>query len=163
MGNQNDYKLAQRKMYDRLRKSGDKLTEAMDQLTESDEVCTKMMVQLKDLEGKDADSLRKSTKAMQDQIKSIREFISGKASEKQGINRDRGNTVMRAYQIASQYIGSKNVAPGAQEEKLVMLAEDQLDKAVKKINEFHSIDWKYYRQQAESTKLNLFKDYKPIE
>ncbi|MFZ1533318.1 MAG: hypothetical protein WAT14_04080, partial [Chitinophagaceae bacterium] len=104
-GNRNEIKLAQRKMYDRLQKSGNKLTEGMDRLTEADEICTKITAQLKDLDGKEADSLRKSTKAMQDSIKSIREFISGKVDDKQGINRDQGNTVIRVYQLAAQYIG----------------------------------------------------------
>ena len=162
-GNRNDIKLAQRRMYERLQRSGNKLTEGMDRLTEADDVCTKIMGQLKDLDGKETDSLRKSTKAMQDSIKSIREFISGKVSEKQGINRDAGLTVLRIYQIAAQYIGSKNVFPGQQEEKLVSNAETVITKAMQKINEFFSGKWAAYRQQVEGTKLNLFKDYKPIE
>lgn len=163
LGNRNTVKLAQRNMYDRIRKSANKLTDAMDRLTESDEVCTKMMAQLKDLTGKDVDSLRKSTKAMQDSIKAIRETISGKVSDKQGINRDAGPTVMRSMQLAMQYIGSKNVAPGAQEEQLIINAENKIDDTIKRINNFYSTKWAAYRQQAEGTKLNLFKDYKPIE
>jgi len=162
-GNRNEIKLAQRKMYDRLQKSGNKLTEGMDRLTEADEICTKITAQLKDLDGKEADSLRKSTKAMQDSIKSIREFISGKVDDKQGINRDQGNTVIRVYQLAAQYIGSKNIAPGAQEEKLVLNAETVIGQALQKINDFFANKWVAYRQQVEGTKLNLFKDYKPIE
>lgn len=135
----------------------------MDRLTEADEVCAKITAQLKDLDGKEADSLRKSTKAIQDSIKAIREFISGKVADKQGINRDQGNTVIRAIQLAAQYIGSKNVAPGAQEEKLVLNAETAIGKALQKINDFFSVKWAAYRQQVEGTKLNLFKDYKPIE
>ncbi|MDZ4807325.1 MAG: hypothetical protein SGI96_03560 [Bacteroidota bacterium] len=140
-GNRNDIKLAQRRMYERLQRSGNKLTEGMDRLTEADDVCTKIMGQLKDLDGKETDSLRKSTKAMQDSIKSIREFISGKVSEKQGINRDAGLTVLRIYQIAAQYIGSKNVFPGPQEEKLVSNAETVITGAMQKINEFFSGKW----------------------
>ena len=163
LGNRNEMKLAQRRMYDRLQKSGNKLTEGMDRLTEADEICTKITAQLKDLDGKEADSLRKSTKAMQDSIKSIREFISGKVDDKQGINRDQGNTVIRVYQLAAQYIGSKNIAPGAQEEKLVLNAETVIGQALQKINAFFANKWVVYRQQVEGTKLNLFKDYKPIE
>src|SRR5207342_3400695 len=78
LGNRNDIKLAQRKMLDRLKRSSDKLTTGMDQLTESEEVLTKMQSQLKGMEGKEIDSLRKSTTKMQDEIKTIRELISGK-------------------------------------------------------------------------------------
>ena len=59
----------------------------MDRLTEAEEVCTKMQSQLKGVEGKDADSLRKTTTKMQDEIKAIREMINGKTSDKQGISR----------------------------------------------------------------------------
>jgi photosystem II stability/assembly factor-like uncharacterized protein len=163
LGNRNDVKLAQRKLFDRLRKSTDKLTEAIDRLTESEDVCTKVMAQLKDLEGKEADSLRKTTKVMQDSLKAIREFISGKPGEKQGINRDPGMTVMRSYQVASQYIGSKNVAPGAQEEQMVQNAERVIGQALQRVNNFFSTKWAAYRLQVEGTKLNLFKEYKPIE
>ena len=163
LGNRNTVKLAQRNLYARLRKSADKLTEGMDRLTECDEVCTKITTQLRDMEGKEADSLRKTTKAMQDSIKSIREFISGKPSDKQGINRDPGMTVTRTIQNAMQYIGSKNVAPGMQEEKLVLNAETMIGLTVKRINNFLTGKWAAYRQQVEGTKLNLFKDYKPIE
>ncbi len=163
LGNRNSIKQAQRTMYDRIRKSANKLTDAMDRLTESDEVCTKMMAQLKDLTGKEADTLRKSTKAMQDSVKAIRETITGKVSDKQGINRDAGPTVMRSMQVAMQYIGSKNVAPGAQEEQLIINAENKINETIKRINNFYTNNWAAYRQLAEGTKLNLFKEYKPIE
>jgi hypothetical protein len=34
---------------------------------------------------------------------------------------------------------------------------------VQRINNFYSTKWKAYKEQAEGTKVNLFKDYKPIE
>ena len=162
LGNRNDIKFAQRVMYDRLRKSMDKLTTAMDRLTEAEDVCTKMAAQLKDLEGKEIDSLRRSTKIMQDSIKAIREFINGKTSDKQGLTRSQDETVMSKIGLAQQYIGSKNVAPGAQEEKLVQNAETLINITVKRINNFFDGKWKEYRRQAEGTKINLFKDYTPI-
>ena len=55
------------------------------------------------------------------------------------------------------------MAPGAQEEKLVMMAEEDINEAVQRINKFYANQWKAYRQQVENTKLNLFKDYKPID
>ena len=164
IGNRNDIKNAQRNMYNRLRRSVDKLTTGMDQLTESEEVLTKMQAQLKGLEGKDVDSLKKSTTKMQDEIKSIRELISGKTSDKQGISRSPFDvTVMTALQTAQQSIGSKMVVPGPQEEALVINAERAIKDIVEKINSFFGGKWKNYRQQVEGTKLNLFKEYKVIE
>jgi len=164
IGNKNDIKLAQRKMYDRLKKSADKLTAGMDQLTESEELLTKMTAQLRGVEGKDADSLRKTTTKMQDEIKAIREIISGKTSDLQGISRSPFQvTVMTQMQLAQQSIGSKMVQPGQQEETLIGNAEKAVSDAIEKINAFYAGKWKGYRQQVEATKVNLFKDYKPIE
>ncbi|MBK7375889.1 MAG: hypothetical protein IPJ02_10110 [Chitinophagaceae bacterium] len=162
LGNRNDIKLAQRKMADRLRRSADKLTTGMDQLTESEELLTKMLAQLKGLEGKEVDSLRKSTTKMQDEIKSIREFISGKTSTAQGITRSPEQTVMTSLQTAQQSIGSKAVAPGPQVEILIGNAEKAVKDALEKINNFYSDSWKKYRSLVESTPIKLFKDYSPL-
>lgn len=164
LGNRNDIKLAQRKMYDRLRRSSDKLTTGMDQLTESDEVITKVLAQIKGVEGKEVDSLRKVSTKLQDDIKSLRELISGKTSDKQGITRSPfEKTVMTALQTAQQSIGSKMVAPGQQVLTLVENAEKAIKDILEKINNFYSNKWTAYRQQVEGTKVNLFKEYKTIE
>lgn len=162
LGNRNEIKLAQQKMYERLRKSTDKLTAGMDQLTDAEEVSNKINAEIKDVHGKDIDSLRKSTAAMLDSIKIIREFINGKTSMRQGLSRDPGETVMSVIQNAAQNIGSKMVAPGPQEEHLVQNAELMINLAVDRINAFFENKWKAYRQQAEGTKVSLFKDFPPI-
>jgi hypothetical protein len=163
LGNRNDIKIAQRTMFNRLRKSADKLTEGMDRLTEAEEVCTKMQAQLKGVEGKEADTLRKATTKMQDEIKSIREVISGKTSDRQGLSRNPFEvTIMSQAQQAQQSIGSKMVAPGQQEETMVVNAEKAVGDAIQKVNAFFEGKWKDYRNLVEGTKVNLFKDYKPI-
>ncbi len=163
-GNRNEIKLAQRALYDRLRKSEDKLTEGMDRLTESDEICTKMLAELRDITGKDADSLRKMTTRMQDSIKSIREFITGKKPDRQGLAESPFEvTVMSQLREAQRSIGSKMVAPGPENETMVSNAEKAVGEALQKINAFFEGKWAAYRSQVEATKVNLFKDYKPIE
>jgi len=163
-GNRNEIKLAQRALYDRLRKSEDKLTEGMDRLTESDEVCTKMLAELRDITGKDADSLKKMTTSMQDSIKSIREFITGKKPDRQGLAESPFEvTVMSQLREAQRSIGSKMVAPGPQDETMVSNAEKAVGEALQKINAFFEGKWAAYRSQVEGTKVELFKDYKPIE
>lgn len=151
-------------MADRLQKSADKLTEGMDRLTEAEEVCNKITAQLKGVEGKEADSLKKTTAKMMESIKTIREEINGKSSDKQGITRSPFEvTTMSQLQAAQQSIGSKMIAPGAQEETMVMNAEKAVTGVVQKINLFFEGKWLAYRQQVEATKVNLFKEYKPIE
>jgi photosystem II stability/assembly factor-like uncharacterized protein len=156
-------KTAQRKMLDRLRKSSDKLVVGMDRLTESEEVLTKISSDLRGLQGKEIDSLRKATTAIQDTIKNIREFISGKSSDRQGLSRPPQVTVIGTMQNAQQYITAKAVAPGAQEEQLVKNAENMINAAVLRINYFYANRWANYRKQVEGTKINLFKDYPAIQ
>ncbi|MEJ7738489.1 MAG: hypothetical protein WKF97_13750 [Chitinophagaceae bacterium] len=163
IANRNEVKMAQRKLYNRLQTNTGKLTEAMDRLTEIEDVAAKMQSQLKGLEGKESDSLRKITLAMLDSVKSIREFIRGKQSDKQGISRPPQQTLMTKIQQARTYITAKPLAPGEQEEKLVNMAETAIKEGLSKINGFVDGRWKDYRRQAEGTKISLFKEYKAIE
>lgn len=158
-----DAKLAQRQMLDRLRKSSDKLIEAMDRLTESEETIGKITTQLKGLEGKEFDSLRKASTAMTDSIKTLREFISGKTTEKQGLSRPQQVTVLNTIRTAQQYVVSKSVAPGIQEEALVKNAETLISETLQRVNNFYNTHWQAYRKQTENTRIGLFKDYKPIQ
>jgi hypothetical protein len=70
---------------------------------------------------------------------------------------------MSQMQSAQQAIGSKMVVPGQQEETMVVNAETATADVVQKINTFFDGKWKDYRSLVEGTKVNLFKDYKPIQ
>ncbi len=159
----NEAMMAQRAMVERLRKSSGKLTEAMDRLSESEELLTKMQTQLRGVEGKETDSLRKLTVTVQDSIKNIREFISGRTSDRQGLSRPQQVTVMNTMQTAQQYIMGKSVAPGKQEEALVINAENMINEALRRVNRFYDTRWKDYRRQVESNRVSLFRDYEPIQ
>ena len=158
-----EVKTAQRKMLDRLRKTSDKLVTGMDRLAESEEVLNKLSNDLRGLQGRDMDSLRKATASIQDSIKNIREFISGRTSDRQGLSRPPQVTVLGTMQTAQQYITAKSVAPGPQEEQLVKNAEDMINAALQRINSFYATRWSAYRKHVENTKINLFKDYQPIQ
>jgi len=161
--NTNDVRIAQQKMYERLQKSTDKLNEVLDRLNEASEVLTKMNSQLQNLEGKEADTLRKATRGIQDSIKTIREFINGKPSEKQGISRSSAPTVMTRLQEANMYIGSKNAAPALQEEQLIENAEKMIGEAMQRCNTFFAGPWSGYRKLVETTRIPLFKEYTPLQ
>ncbi|MBS1758563.1 MAG: hypothetical protein JST23_00465 [Bacteroidetes bacterium] len=163
IGNRNAIKLAQRKLLDRLRKSTDRLNEALDRLNESDEVCAKVTSQLKGVDGKDTDSLRKTTAKISNEIKSLREIVNGKTSDRQGLSRSPFDiTVMTLIQNAQQSVTSKMVAPGATEEALVVNAEKAIDDFIQKTNAFYSEKWTSFRSLVEGTKVNLFKEYKSL-
>jgi hypothetical protein len=163
LGDRTAIVVAQDALYNRLQKTSDKLTTGLDRLTEIEEAARKMEGQLKDVEGKPADTLRKATKVLQDSVKVIREMISGKKLERQGYGRPQEITILNYLMTANGAIGAKPIVPGAQEVALVAIAEDKVNLAVSRINAFIENSWKNYKQLAENTKLDLFKNYTPIQ
>jgi photosystem II stability/assembly factor-like uncharacterized protein len=164
IGNKNDIKAAQKKALEQLQKSADKLSTAMERLSEAEEVCTKINAQLKGADKKATDSLSKLTKNIQDQIKKIREKISGPTEEKQGLSRNPFLvTVLSQLRGAQQAITAKAAAPGAAEAQLIANAETAVNAIVKEINEFFTGSWTSFRNYTEANRPPLFKDYKPIE
>lgn len=150
---------AKMKMNNRLQASVNKLTEAVDKITDAEETLTKMDAQLRGVEGKDADSLRKSATAIRAEIKKIRESIFGRnATDRQGITRFADITTNSILQNARQEIGGKLSAPTAQTERLVTDAETAITESVTKITEFVNGKWKEYRKLVESMPVKLFKD-----
>ena len=91
---------AKKLLLQRLDKSTVRLTNVTDLLADADETIDKINAQLKNTEGKDADSLRNAGKAMTDSIKSIRNFIFGKPQEKQGYGSPYQLTVNAKLQTA---------------------------------------------------------------
>ena len=163
MGDRNAIKIAQRKMMDRLKAGADKLNEGLDRLADAEAIANKMIAQYKGVEGKEADTLRKASNKMLDEIKAFREIVSGKASDKQGLTRNQAEGAITGdYQLATTNIARKMVAPGQQEEILVGNVEKRITATIDSINEFFAGKWKAYRELVENTKVNLFKDYKPL-
>lgn len=155
---------AKKKMIERLQVSSDKLTEAVDRITEAEETIAKIEASLRGVEGKEADSLRKASANMKNEIKKIRESLFGRnATDRQGITRYADITTTTILQNASSDITGKIAAPTAQTERLVTEAENAVKESLKKINEFFDGKWKEYRKLAEATPVKLFKDYKPID
>lgn len=156
LGNRNNIKIAQAALRAELKKSGDQLIEAMDLLTEADDASKKVETYTKEMKGATVDSLKKSTKKLQDEIKVLREFISGTTQTKQGYGQVPQITVMNQYQQASSAISSKAIEPGAQEKMLVERAAGLINEAVKKVTTFKEGSWKKYMEQVAATKMDPF-------
>ena len=156
LGNRNNIKVAQAALRAELKKSGDQLIEAMDLLTEADEASKKVDTYIKEMKGATVDSLKKSTKKLQDEIKVLREFINGTTQTKQGYGQVPQITVMNQYQQASSAISSKAIEPGTQEKMLVERAAGLINEAVKKVNAFKEGSWKKYMEQVGATKMDPF-------
>ncbi len=153
---------AQKQLTARLKQAAEKLTIGTDQLTEAEDITKKYDAQLRDIETPIADSLRKQSKKIQEEIKKIREFISGKKVERQGYGKLPEETVLTAYEEAMDNIKNKMAFPTKQEEILVKKAEDKITEAVSKMNTFFSAKWKDYQSLVENNKVNLFKEFKQL-
>jgi len=88
----------------------------------------------------------------------MREAVSGKTSDRQGLSRSLDPTIMTRYQAANQAIGSKPIVPGAQEEALIVIAEKAIDGIAARADAFFAKQWKDYKALVEATKMNPFKE-----
>lgn len=156
LGNRNSIKLAQTALRAELKKSGDKLVEIMDLITSVDESVKKVDGYIATMKGNEIDSLKKTTKILNDELKIIREFISGVQQTKQGYGQVPQITVMNQYQQANAAISSKSVEPGAQEKMLVDRAAELINEAVQKADAFKNGIWKQYQDQVKGAKLDPF-------
>ena len=150
-------------MIKRIEKSTARLTAITDRFTDAEETIAKVEAELKNVEGKDADSLRKAGKAMTDSMKNIRNFILGKPQEKQGYGSPFQVTVNGSIGDARNEVLAKTKIPDMQEIHLTEEAEGLVNEAVQKTNAFFNGPWVQYQKQAESTPRNLFKEYKELE
>ena len=147
----------------RIEQSIIKTVAVTDRLTEADETIAKVDAQLKNMEGKEADSLRKTGKAMTDSIKKIRNLIMGTPQEKQGYGSPYEITVNERLREARNEVMRKSKIPDAQEFGLITMAEGLVAEAIQKANSFFNGKWMQYQQQANATPMKIFKDFKPLE
>ena len=147
----------------RLDKSALKLVDLTDRLTEADDIIKKIEASYLNMEQKQSDTLKKVAKAMQDSIKGIREQLNGKTQDKQGYGNVPQVTVNGILGEARYTILGKSTIPGAQEERLIIDAENMVSNVLKRSNNFFEVAWKGFRALAETTPIKFFKDYKLIE
>lgn len=133
------------------------LTDAMDRLSEAEEAAGRIETTYKDDKGAMADSIKRSTKAVQDSIKAIREFISGKRSTAQGYGQVPRTTVMSQFQQALQAIGARPLPPGETEHALVDQAGRQMSQAVSRIDAWLGNAWPAYQQLVKAYQPDLFR------
>lgn len=158
-----EIRTAKRQMIDRLDKSNLKITDLVDRLTEADEIVKKVEATYSNMDKKAADTLKKVAKQVTDEIKTIRETLNGKTQDKQGYGQVPQVTVSGTLQEARSNILGKNVAPTAQEERLVTEAEQQVTALLAKANAFFTTTWVGYQKLVEASPVKLFKEYKNIE
>ena len=158
-----EIRIAKRQMIERVDKSSLKITDLVDRLNEADEIVKKVEATYSNMDKKAADTLKKVAKQVTDEIKAIREILNGKTQDKQGYGQVPQVTVSGTLQEARGNILGKNVAPSAQEERLVTEAEQQVNALIAKANTFFTTTWVGYQKLVEASPVKLFKEYKNIE
>ena len=154
---------ANKKMYNELSRKAVALHKATSRLTESKAVLTGISDQVKGKKDPDLKKVADQTKAVQDSLNIIWEYINGKVEKQQGISGfDRPTAAIKLFE-ASRYIQSRPAGPTATEERLMEQADKMVGKALDMCNAFYEDVWPEYRDLIENTDFKWFKDYKPIE
>ncbi len=151
------------KMYSELSLKAEALNTATKQLKESKGVLQKVSVQTAESKDKELKDLSKTTKAVQDSLNVVWEYIMGKEEKKQGISDFNKPTVAMKLFLASRYIQSRPSGPTSTEERLMEQADMAISKALDMTNAFYQDTWPEYREKVENTDFKWFKDYEPIE
>ncbi len=154
---------ANERMFNDLSRHAEALNTATTRLTESKAVLTKVSSQVKDSKDKELKELGEETKAVQDSLNVIWEYIMGKEEKKQGISDFSQATVVMRLFGASRYISSRPSGPTATEEILMEQVDVEVGKALDMTNSFYQDTWPAYREKVEKTDFKWFKDYEPIE
>jgi photosystem II stability/assembly factor-like uncharacterized protein len=158
----NEIRAARRNFNKRIDEQALKIIALNDRLNEAEETITKINENLKNMDSTRADSIKKSGVVLVDSIKAIRYLISGKPQELQGYGTVPQTTVSSAIGNVRRNVLGKNVAPGAQEERLLTEAGNFLNEVLKRGNDFFDGKWKAYRAYVEATPVKMFKEYKAI-
>ncbi|MCP9200073.1 hypothetical protein MKO06_09150 [Gramella sp. GC03-9] len=139
--------------------------EAVAQLVESKNIAETFQKDMKaEKDGKE--TYKEELEDTKEIIKSIDELLAlylGKVDERQGITRNSEMTVMERIGQASGYVGSRQNGMTATEERLITYAENELNEALEKTNEFFKKDWKEYRSKMENIEIPVFEEVKTFE
>jgi hypothetical protein len=137
--------------------------DAVKQLVESKQIAEKFQTDLKKL---DKDKYKEDIKSSKDIVKQIDELIDiylGKEDKRQGITRNREDSVSDRLSTAGYYVGSRQHGITSTETTLINNAKDGLDDALGKTNTFFNDTWKSYQEKMEQLKITPFKEIKSFQ
>lgn len=148
---------AQKQMLKRVQVQNDRLVALTDELTDADEAIAKVEAILKQVEGKEADSLRKQAKVMSDSVKALRHYILGKPMDKQGYGRPYQVTASGAVGQVRSELFNRSKMPDVVEEDLLKYATGLVDDAERRVARFRTEEWKRFQEQVKNTPVSIFK------
>ena len=132
--------------------------DAVEQLVESKTIAENYSKELKELDEKKYTEQIKTSKDMVKQIDSVIALYLGKEDKRQGITRNKENTVMDRLGDARRYVSSRKNGLSKTEKDLMQYAESALKMALDKTNSFFTNTWKGYRESIERLDVSPFKE-----
>ncbi|MDX1761449.1 MAG: hypothetical protein R3218_04775 [Christiangramia sp.] len=148
-----------------LEKMQQTAADAVKQLVESKNIAENFQTDLKK-QPKGEEKFEEEIKQSKDIIKNIDEIIAsyiGEENKKQGIVRNRENTVEKRINTAENYVSSRQAGLTETEETLIKHARTELNSALKSTNQFFEKEWPGYRTKMESLDIPVFKETRTFD
>tara|TARA_R110002049_G_scaffold1618_1_gene12265 strand:+ start:2809 stop:6021 length:3213 start_codon:yes stop_codon:yes gene_type:complete len=132
--------------------------DAVEQLVQSKNTAEELSEKLKKEDDKKYKEEIKASKEIVKKIDSLVALYIGKEDKRQGITRNPEVTVMQRLGTAGWYSGSRPNGMTQTENTLMKHAKDQLDSALKEINNFFVTEWTEYKSKMERVNISPFKE-----
>lgn len=141
------------------------LGKATDQLIDANEIVEthETLAKADTRDKKELKEINEANKEIKKKIEDLMNMVFGTPDDRQGITRNPEPTTMQAIFAPFRYLGSDYDGPGTTEANLLRLAEEEVDKAITKINAFFTEDWPAYQQKMEAANFNPFKEFKTVD
>ena len=134
--------------------------DAVKQLVQSKNTAEEFQSRLKEA---DKEMYKDEIEASKNIIKNIDDKIAiflGKEDDRQGIVRSTDPNVVTRLGLAAGYVSSRPTGLTDTEKQLISQAEDELQQALEKVNEFYKTEWPEYRKKMEQVEISPFKEVK---
>lgn len=141
------------------------LAEATDQLIDAEAIVEthEALAKADTRAKKELKEINEANKEIKKKIEDLMNMVFGKSDDRQGITRNPEPTTMQAIFGPFRYLGNDYDGPGTTEENLLRLAEEEVEKALTKINAFFTEDWPAYQQAMENADFSPFKEFKTVD
>lgn len=135
-------------------------SDAVKQLVESKNTAEEFQSRFKKEDKEKYKEQIETSKKIVEKIDEKLALFLGKEDERQGIVRSTDPNVVTRLGLASNYVSSRPKGLTDTENQLISQAENELEQALEKVNEFYKSEWPEYRKKMEQVEISPFKEVK---
>lgn len=139
------------------------VTKATDRLVESKRIASEFEQKMKEANRDDLKDAMDKSKAIQDSIGNVMDYILGKEDKRQGITSTEFPSPESYIGTAQFYVGSSRDAISERDQRVYKHAEDKVKAILDRVNQFYQSQWPAYRTMMEKVTISPFKDYEPLK